>query len=92
MSPRIEAESELRYYGCIELYAPQEPSIGTHCVAYLQLQYNEVKSPQDKPLDSYNHCACMRAFKVQELLRQKRIIAAPFCVACINKEYLAELC
>ena len=55
MSPRIEAESELRYYGSIELYAPQEPSIGTHCVAFLQLLYNEVKSPQDNPLESYSH-------------------------------------
>ena len=53
MSPRIEAESELRHYGSIELYAPQEPAIGTHCVAFLKLVYNEVKSPQDNPLDSY---------------------------------------
>ena len=28
---------------------------GTHCVAFLPLLYNEVKSPQDKPLDSYSH-------------------------------------
>ena len=50
MSPRIEAESEHRHYGY--LYASQEPSIGTHRVAFLQLLYNEVKSPQDNPLDS----------------------------------------
>ena len=52
MSPRIEAESEHRHYGSIELYASQEPSVGAHPVAFLQLLYNEVKSPQDNPLDS----------------------------------------
>ena len=63
MSPRIEAESELRYYGSIELYEPPEPSIGTHCVAFLQLLYNEVKSPQDKPLDSHNHYIARYCFR-----------------------------
>ena len=55
MSPRIEAESELRYYGSIELYAPQEPSIGTHCGAFLPLMYNDVKRSQDKPVEADSH-------------------------------------
>ena len=52
MAPTMEAESEHRHYGSIELYASLEPSVGAHPVAFLQLLYNEVKSPQDNPLDS----------------------------------------
>ena len=52
MATTMEAESEHRHYGSIELHASQEPSVGAHPVAFLQLLYNEVKSPQDNPLDS----------------------------------------
>ena len=41
----------------------QEPSVGAHRVAFLQLLYNVVKSPQDNPLDSYSHFIARYRFR-----------------------------
>ena len=44
-------------------FTPQESSIGIHCVAFLQLLYNEWKSPQGNPLDSYRHFTAKYRFR-----------------------------